>query len=178
VQAVLGALTLAEAGRTAEARARLDALAGVDDEIRGATASGALYLVIRALIALQDGQAVQADEQAERAVHIVRTLAHPSLQLRGALATAARSKLARGDWSAALTYAQGAVDAARIEAVDPESSCNVGEALLYAARAQAGLGDDAAARRFAAKALPHLANNLDADDPRVAEARSRAGMPV
>jgi len=72
-------------------------------------------------------------------------------------------------------------DSLRAHALDPtdaESCNNVGEALLYAARAQAGLGDDAAARRFAAKALPHLAINLDADDPRVAEARSRAGMPV
>ena len=178
VQAILAALALAEAGRPAEARLRLAALPCVDDEIGAGTASGALYLVIRAVIALQEGQAVQADEQAERAVQIVRALAHPSLQLRGALATAARSKLARGQWAAALSYAQAAVDAARLEAVDPESSCNVGEALLYAARAQAGLGDDAAARRSAAKALPHLANNLDPDDPRIAEARSRAGMPI
>jgi tetratricopeptide (TPR) repeat protein len=71
-------------------------------------------------------------------------------------------------------HAQAALELARISAVDPQSSSWIGEALVLRARAEAALGRKAASATAAREALPHLLQNLDADHPIIALARTLA----
>jgi hypothetical protein len=75
----------------------------------------------------------------------------------------------------ALRQAQAAVDLARAEAVDPQSSAWIGEALVWRARAEAALGRKLAAAT-AQEALPHLEKNLDAGHPIIAVARKLVAL--
>jgi hypothetical protein len=84
----------------------------------------------------------------------------------------AEIELAQGQFAAAAADARGAVDRAKLEAVDPKSSAWVGEALLLLARSQLALGDKVAAAASAREALPHVEQNLDPSHPLVAEAKT------
>jgi hypothetical protein len=81
--------------------------------------------------------------------------------------------LARKANEPALREAQAAVDLARAEAVDPQSSAWIGEALVWRASAEAALGRKASAAT-AQEALPHLVSNLDSNHPMIALARKLA----
>ena len=78
------------------------------------------------------------------------------------------------DYSSAARDAQAAVDRARTEAVDPQSSAWVGEALLWRARSEAALGNVRSASATAREALTHLAANLDRAHPMLAAAGALA----
>jgi hypothetical protein len=65
-----------------------------------------------------------------------------------------------------------ALDRARQEAVDPQSSAWIGEALLLRARGELALGDTAAAAASAREALPHVKENLKPTHPLIAAARN------
>jgi serine/threonine-protein kinase len=156
---------LAQSGRIAEAQGRLSATPGVTDEIGKASQAGVIYLLVQAKIALAQGSPQQADALAQQALQAVRARNRRSdTQLRGTTVAAARTALARRDWSRASALAGAALEIARAEAIDPRSSAFVGEALLVKAEAERGAGN-AAAAGLAREALAHLRENLGPDHP-------------
>jgi hypothetical protein len=78
-------------------------------------------------------------------------------------------ELAQHAFDAADADAQAAVMRARLEAVDPNSSAWIGEALILRGRCESAAGNKAAAAASAREALPHLQQNLDPSDPLLAE---------
>jgi eukaryotic-like serine/threonine-protein kinase len=156
---------LAQSGRMDEAQQRL-ATPAAQHEIDKASPAGVVYLVVKARIALAQGAIPQADEWAQQALSSVRQRnQRTDAQLRGVTVMAARTALARRDWSTASDLARAAVEVARAEAIDPQSSAFVGEALLLKAEAERGAGQVARAAESASQALPHLQQNLSLDHP-------------
>ncbi len=90
----------------------------------------------------------------------------------------AQIEYARHDYSSAARDAQLAVDRARAEAIDPQSSAWIGEALLWRARSEAALGDIRAASASARESLTHLLANLDPAHPAIAVVRALAAGPA
>jgi hypothetical protein len=88
------------------------------------------------------------------------------------LVVRAQIELAQRAYAAAHGDAQAAVTRARLEAVDPNSSAWIGEALILRGRCEAAMGKPAAAAASAREALPHLEQNLDPSDPLLAEAKT------
>jgi len=82
--------------------------------------------------------------------------------------------LATRDFSEAVRQAEAALEFSRRTAIDPHSSFFIGEAILWRARAEAGLGDKAKAAATAQEALPHLEKNMDPASPQLAAARELA----
>jgi serine/threonine-protein kinase len=81
-------------------------------------------------------------------------------------------ELAQQSYDAADTDAQAAVTRARLEAVDPNSSARIGEALILRGRCESAMGNKAAAAASAREALPHLQQNLDPSDPLLTEEKT------
>lgn len=90
------------------------------------------------------------------------------------LALHARIELAQRNYAAAAADAQLAMERARREAIDPNSSAWVGEALVLRAESESAAGNIAAAAASAQLALPHLQQNLDPSHPLIAEASKLA----
>ncbi len=90
----------------------------------------------------------------------------------------AEIEYARRDYASAARDAQVAVDRARAQAIDPQSSAWIGEALLWRARSEAALGDAHSALASARESLSHLSATLDQTHPMVAAARALTGDPV
>jgi serine/threonine-protein kinase len=82
--------------------------------------------------------------------------------------------LATRDFKEAERQAETALEFSRRTAIDPQSSIYIGEALLWRARAEAGLGDKAKATASAQEALRHLEKNMDPASPQLAAARQLA----
>ena len=165
---LLAILALAESGRSAEARSRLNA---VPETGRGGI-NVVFYLTATSAVALAEGALQQADESAVTVVKMVRD--GNRSQRRGAMSTAARAAMAVSDWQRASAYSHEAVVTARAEAIDANSSSSLGEALLLEAQAQSGHGRSASAAALAAEALPHLEQNLGPEDARTVRARELA----
>ncbi len=70
--------------------------------------------------------------------------------------------------------ADGAIARARVDAVDPQSSAWIGEALVWRARIESAQGKRLAAEASAKEAVPHLQQNLDPNHPLIAAARELA----
>jgi serine/threonine-protein kinase len=111
-------------------------------------------------------------EQATALIPVDRRLADPEWRRIAVL----RAEIAyeQHDYPAAASDAEMAVERARAEAVDPQSSAWIGEALVWRGRSQLAMGDAAAAAATAKEALPHLEQNLDPQHPMIAAARSLA----
>jgi hypothetical protein len=88
--------------------------------------------------------------------------------LRGEIA------FAQHDYASAAQFAQTAIDRARFEAIDAQSSSFVGEGLLLRARSEAALGKGALATASAREAIRHFEPNLDSGHSLVKLARSIA----
>lgn len=73
-----------------------------------------------------------------------------------------------------MRHADAALEFSRRTAIDPRSSVFIGEALLWRARAEAGLGQKAKASATAREALPHLEKNMDPTSVQLAAARELA----
>jgi eukaryotic-like serine/threonine-protein kinase len=84
----------------------------------------------------------------------------------------AEIELAQHAYAAADADAQGAVTRARLEAVDPNSSVWVGEALILRARCESAMGNKPAAAASAREARPHLEQNLDPSHPLLVQEKS------
>jgi tetratricopeptide (TPR) repeat protein len=178
-----GSIRLAEAllaaGRIDAARIQLAAMPDVDAEIARGSPTGARYLAVQAKLALALDDAARADELASKALQVLSRGGPSDPRLRDTLIIAARAAMARQDEPRALRLAQAAVERARVEAIDADSSAAVGEALLVQAQLEAGRGRVAAAASLASEALPHLHDNLgDAHASTVmAKALAFAGGP-
>ncbi|HEY2678062.1 MAG TPA: serine/threonine-protein kinase [Steroidobacteraceae bacterium] len=81
-------------------------------------------------------------------------------------------ELAQQAYDAADADAQAAVTRARQEAVDPNSSAWIGEALILRGRCESAMGNKTAAAASAREALPHLQQNLDPSDPLLAQEKT------
>jgi tetratricopeptide (TPR) repeat protein len=82
--------------------------------------------------------------------------------------------LATGDFNEAVRQAETALEFSRRTAIDPQSSIYIGEALLWRARAEAGLGNETKATASAQEALRHLEKNMDPGSRELAAARKLA----
>jgi len=81
-------------------------------------------------------------------------------------------------YPAAVQHAEAAVARARQDAVDPQSSAAIGEALVWRSQVQLAQGKRDAAQASAREAIPHLEQNLDPSHPLIATAhRLAAGTP-
>jgi tetratricopeptide (TPR) repeat protein len=158
---------LIQSGRIAEAEARLAATPDVADEIRKATQAGVTYLLAQARFAMAHGSPEQADALAQRALQTVRGRnQRTDQQSRGATLAAARTALALQDWARASALADAALEITRAEAIDPDSSAFVGEALIVKAQSERGAGSGKAAG-LARQALVHLRENVGPEHPLV-----------
>ena len=95
---------------------------------------------------------------------------------RAAVLLRAAIEYAKRDYVAAARDAQTALQRARAEAVDPQSSAWIGEALTWRARSEVQLGHKQTASATAREALPHLLSNLDPGHPIIAMARDLAAL--
>ncbi len=111
-------------------------------------------------------------EQAAALIPANRRLADPEWRRISVL----RTEIAydQHDYPAAAADAEMAIERARAEAVDPQSSAWIGEALVWRGRCQLATGNAAAAAATAKEALPHIEQNLDPQHPMIAAARSLA----
>ena len=167
---VVEALTASR--RADDGQARLEALPAVDEEIERGGVKGAKYLAAKANLALARGDATRADELAARALRAVSGGGDPARPLlRDVLLLAARTAMATQDWTRSMQHAGAAVERARIEAIDAESSAAIGQALLVEAQAQAGRGQASSAASLARSALPHLEANLGPEHESTTHAR-------
>ncbi len=158
-------------GRLDAAEARLAGLSSAADEGARAGPAGATYRLVKARLALARGDVAAADEGVERALQLLEGNGAHGADWREALVAAAGSALAAGDGARALRHAQAAVERARAEAIDADSSSEVGLALLVEARVQSSRRQAAA---LAGRALPHLQSNLGPAHPATIEARTLA----
>jgi len=163
-------------GRVDEARSRLLAWPGVEEEIQSGSRNGVRWLLAKASITQAQGATDEAEQLARRALEWVA--ARPSLGSlqRDGWMTAARTALAAGDATRALDRARAALERARVESIEPGSSSSVGEALLLQGQIQAWRGDAARAASLAREALPHLQDNLGPTHPLTRQARELAGI--
>jgi serine/threonine-protein kinase len=116
------------------------------------------------------GAAAENMQQAAHLVPVALTGSDP--EWRQIVTLRAEIELAQHQYAAAVADARLALDRARQEAVDPQSSAWIGEALLLRARGELALGDTAAAVASAREALPHVKENLEPTHPLVAAAKS------
>ena len=118
-----------------------------------------------------------AEQLMNQAVAMIAPDKQPSdPEWRDAVLLRAEIEYAKRDYAAAALDAQAALQRARAEAVDPQSSAWIGEALTWRARSEAQLGNKQAASATAREALPHLMSNLDPGHPSIAMARDLAAL--
>ena len=148
-------------------------------ETRVADASGrrmaAKVLISHAALDLARKDATAATHHLEQATALIpeaRRATHPDW--RRLLLLRVQSEYALGQYPAAARDAQATVARARRDAIDPESSAWMGEALVWQARVELAQGERAAARASAQQAIRHLEQNLDPSHPLIAAAHRLA----
>jgi hypothetical protein len=110
--------------------------------------------------------------QATALIPEARRAADPNWQRL--LLVRAQAQYALGQYPAAAQDAEAAVARARRDAVDPQSSASIGEALVWRSRVELAQGKRDAAEASAREAIPHLQQNLDSSHPLIATARRMA----
>jgi eukaryotic-like serine/threonine-protein kinase len=170
-------LAAVDRGDLASADARWQPLAAVEQRMLAAGDRGVdivRLLVIHARLDLMHGHVDEALRRTEQAAALIASRKQPvNRDSRDVALLTAQLLLARSDNEQALRQAQAAVDFARAEAVNPQSSAWIGEALVWRASAEAALGRKIAAAT-AQEALPHLLQNLDVSHPAILLARKLA----
>jgi hypothetical protein len=148
-------------------------------ETRLADAGGrrmaAKVLISHAALDLARKDATAATQHLEQATALIpeaRRAADPDW--RWLLLLRAQAEYALGQYPAAARDAQATVARARRDAIDPESSAWMGEALVWQARVELAQGERAAARASAQQAIRHLEQNLAPSHPLIATARTMA----
>jgi hypothetical protein len=132
-----------------------------------------LLLMAHARLSLAKQDLAAAAEKIQQAVNLVSAPRQgDDPEWRHIVALRAEIELAQHKYAAAVADARLALDRAKLEAVDANSSAWIGEALVLRARGELGLGDQAAAAASAREALPHVEQNLDPSHPLIAAARS------
>jgi hypothetical protein len=167
-------------GDLSGADARWAPLVAVEQKMLAAKERGVdvvSLLLVHARLDLMHGHVDEASRLTEQAARLIAARKQPvNRDSREVALLKAQLLLARSDNEQALREAQAAVDFARAEAVDPESSAWIGEALVWRASAEAALGRKMAAAT-AREALPHLVKNLDVSHPIILLARKLAAAP-
>jgi hypothetical protein len=131
-----------------------------------------LLLMAHARLSLAKQNSAAAAEKIQQAVNLVSAVHQgDDPEWRHIVALRAEIELAQHKYAAAIADARIALDRAKIEAVDPQSSAWVGEALVLRARGELALGDKAASAASAREALPHAEQNLDPSHPLISAAR-------
>ena len=129
-------------------------------------------LITHAMLDLARNDAGAASQHIAQAAHLIpeaRRDTEP--EWRQLLLVRAQTEYALGRYPAADADADAAVVRARRDAVNPQSSAWIGEALLWRARVELARGERTAAAASAREALPHLEQNLDPAHPLIAAAR-------
>jgi hypothetical protein len=164
-------------GDVATADARWAPLAGVEQRMLAGKERGVdivSLLLVHARLDMLHGYLDRASQRLDQAAELIASRKQPINRDAGNVALMqAQVLLARHSNEQALQHAQAAMEFARAEAVDPQSSAWIGEALVWRARAEAALGN-ASAAATAREALPHLLKNLDISHPIIAAARNLA----
>jgi serine/threonine-protein kinase len=167
-------------GDLSSADARWEPLMPVEQKMLAANERGVdivRLLVIHARLDMMHGHFDEGLRRMDQAAALIASRKQPvNRDARAVALLTAQLLLARNANEAALRQAQAAVDFARAEAVDPQSSAWIGEALVWRARAEAALGRKLAVAS-AQEALPHLLRNLDGGHPLIAAARKLAAGP-
>jgi serine/threonine-protein kinase len=134
---------------------------------------------IRVQLDLREGRADAADR---RAASLLKEIGYPKVDRPRtallAVSLAARAALANGDAARSARYAQEALDLALPMARGPETSADVGEALVLLARAKAALGQADEARSLLERAARCLASGYGPDHPATREARAALDRPL
>jgi eukaryotic-like serine/threonine-protein kinase len=159
--------------RFAEADADLEALATLAQKDAGASLRPAtLAQVIRARWLFVQGRSVAARTQLDPLISAMRDpKSNIGSYLPTALLLASRIATAQGRTADAASAASEALALFEKRARNPESSADVGEALLVLAQAQHAGNDLGGARKSAARALVALNNGLGPDHPMTVEAK-------
>ena len=164
-------------GDTGAAEEYLSSVSSLETDVEDATTrrNAVRALTAHAMVDLARRDARAASEHISQAAALIpesRRAADP--EWRGLLLARAQAEYALAQYSAAAADAESAVARARQDAVDPQSSAWVGEALVWRARTELGQGKRVAAQESAREAMPHLQQNLDPSHPLIAAARQLA----
>ncbi len=133
-------------------------------------------LIAHATLDLARHDAVAASQHIAQATTLIpeaRRVADP--EWRRLLLVRVQVEYALAQYAAAAADADAVVARARQDAVDPQSSAWIGEALVWRARVELAQGKRVAAQVSAQEAVPHLQRNLDPSHPLIAAARGLAG---
>jgi serine/threonine protein kinase/tetratricopeptide (TPR) repeat protein len=162
---------LAESGRLEEAHELVRTVArSPAGEPPASTQGGMWWLLAKVRLLVASGQPALAAESLAVAQGILASRSDDPRARVTAILTAELA-LAKGDVEKACASASTAVERAQEQAIDPESSAWIGEALLMRARCHLGRGDATGARRDAAQAAVHLDENLGPTHPLSRQAR-------
>jgi hypothetical protein len=110
--------------------------------------------------------------QATALIPEARRAGHPDW--RRLLLVRVQTEYSLAQYPAAARDAEAAVARARRDAVDPQSSAWIGEALVWQSQVELAQGKHDAAQASAKEALAHLQQNLDPSHPLIATARRLA----
>ncbi len=168
---LVGAVT--DAGRIDEASGLLGALEQNPDAASLASGQAGISTRLaraRLLAARKDfASAAKAVQEALDAMASRGQVNDP--RVRDASVVAAEIALASNDTERASRFAAAALDRARKEAIDPQSSAWIGQGLLLRARCELARGYAVSAKADAAEATAHLDRNLGEDHPLTRQAR-------
>jgi len=171
----LGAIRAAlERGDVAAAEAYWPSLAAMETHLTDAAGRriAARVLITHALLDLAQHDASAASRHIGQALGLIpeaRRVADPNW--RQLLLVRVQAEYALAQYPAAARDAAAAVARARQDAIDPQSSAWIGEALVWQARVQLAQGNRDAAKAGAMEAIPHLLQNLDPSNQLIAAAR-------
>ena len=175
-QAALTHLALNRGDLTA-AQAKWAPLATIEDEMLKSKRSGievTAVLLLHAKLEIMRGNYAAASRLLDDVASKMAT--HHQTNPDDKLVSISRAQiaLATRDFNEAARQAELALEFSRRTAIDPQSSVYIGEALLWLARAEAGLGEKAKATASAQEALRHLEKNMDSASSMLAAARELA----
>jgi serine/threonine protein kinase len=173
------ALTILEVNRgdLAAAEAKWAPLATIEDEMLKSKRSGievTAVLISHAKLELLRGNYAAASRLLDAMASKMAT--HHQTNPDDKLVSISRAEiaLATRNFNEAARQAETALEFSRRTAIDPQSSIYIGEALLWRARAEAGMGEKAKATASAQEALRHLEKNMDPASSMLAAARDLA----
>ena len=164
-------------GDLAAAEAKWVPLAAIEDEMLKSKRSGievTAVLLLHAKLEILRGNYAAASRLIDDLAS--KITAHHQTNPDDKLVSISRAELALAtrDFNEAVRQAETALEFSRRTAIDPQSSIYIGEALLWRARAEAGLGQKAKAGATAQEALPHLEKNMDPTSAQLAAAHELA----
>ena len=134
-----------------------------------------LLLITHAALELAEKNATAAGAHLAQALALIPAASRETdPNWRMLLLTRVQVEYAQAQYPAAETDARATLERARQEAVDPNSSAWIGEALIWRSKIELAQGRRAEAAQGAKEAMPHLKQNLDAKHALLVEAQALA----